>query len=359
MIIHPKDILNVIMSYAASPETLLIRKILTPGFCTEWSRTNSLFLSTIILIVFAILSAGSYGAGGNLQGMFAALTAYRFLVGIGIGGEYPAGSVACSEASSELKSGSRNRWFIIFTNVMIDGGFVFGAFVPFILVKIFTENHLRAIWRISLALGALPPIILLLLRHKLHEPEKFKKESMKYVKIPYGLVFKFYGWRLFVVSLIWFIYDFSAYSFGIYSSTILANVLPENAPMSTTFGWNTLINVFYLPGAIAGSFFADAVGPRVALTVGVVAQGIVGFIMAGLYSILKQPQYVPAFTVIFGVFMSLGEFGPGDNIGLIASKSCATGVRGQYYSVAAAIGKLGAFVGTYVFPYSKFRPPPT
>ena len=49
--------------------------------------------------------------------------------------------------------------------------------------------------------------------------------------------------------------------------------------------------------------------------------------------------------------MSLGEFGPGDNIGLIASKTCATGVRGQYYSVAAAIGKLGAFVGTYVFPY--------
>lgn len=49
--------------------------------------------------------------------------------------------------------------------------------------------------------------------------------------------------------------------------------------------------------------------------------------------------------------MSLGEFGPGDNIGLLASKTCATGVRGQYYAVAAAVGKLGAFVGTYVFPY--------
>ena len=194
----------------------------------KWSRNNSLFLSTIILIVFAILSAGSYGAGGNLQGMFMALTAYRFLVGIGIGGEYPAGSVACSEASSELKSGSRNRWFIIFTNVMIDGGFVFGAFVPYVLVKILTEDHLRAVWRTSLALGALPPIILLLLRHKLHEPEKFQKyvsfftflalltaylhrESMKNVKIPYGLVLKYYGPRLFIVSLIWFIYDVRAF----------------------------------------------------------------------------------------------------------------------------------------------------
>jgi MFS family permease len=100
----------------------------------KWSRSNSLLLSTVILIVFAALSAGSYGAAGNIQGMFAALTAYRFLVGIGIGGEYPAGSVACSEASGELKSGTRNRWFIIFTNVMIDWGFVIGAFVPYLLV---------------------------------------------------------------------------------------------------------------------------------------------------------------------------------------------------------------------------------
>lgn len=42
------------------------------------------------------------------------------------------------------------------------------------------------------------------------------------------------------------------------------------------------------------------------------------------------------------------RFGPGDNIGLIASKSCATAVRGQYYGIAAAIGKIGAFVGDQV-----------
>lgn len=44
-------------------------------------------ISTVILIVFAALGSGSYGAGGSVQGMLAALTAYRFLLGIGIGGE--------------------------------------------------------------------------------------------------------------------------------------------------------------------------------------------------------------------------------------------------------------------------------
>ena len=40
--------------------------------------------STIILFIFAALSAGSYG-GGSVNGMLQALTAYRFLLGIGIG----------------------------------------------------------------------------------------------------------------------------------------------------------------------------------------------------------------------------------------------------------------------------------
>lgn len=47
----------------------------------------------------------------------------------------------------------------------------------------------------------------------------------------------------------------------------------------------------------------------------------------------------------------LGEMGPGDNIGLIASKSSATGIRGEYYAIAAALGKVGAFIGNYIFPY--------
>lgn len=52
--------------------------------------------------------------------------------------------------------------------------------------------------------------------------------------------------------------------------------------------------------------------------------------------------------------------GPGDNIGLCAAKSSATAIRGQYYSYAAAIGKVGAFVGTYVIPVvQKNAPNPT
>ncbi len=100
-----------------------------------------------------------------------------------------------------------------------------------------------------------------------------------------------------------------------------------------------------------GSLYSDKVGPRYALASGVFAQAVVGFIMAGLYPTLAKPENVAGFAVVYGIFLSLGEVGPGDNIGLVASKTCATGVRGQYYAIAAAIGKVGAFVGTYIFPY--------
>ncbi|KAF4120792.1 Sugar (and other) transporter [Geosmithia morbida] len=317
------------------------------GFLADhWSRTNSLLVSTVILIVFTALATGSY-YHGDAVGMFNILTAWRFFVGIGIGGEYPAGSVGCAESTGELKEGTRNRWFILFTNTMIDWGFVIGAFVPYVVAAACHNGHYTTIWRTSLGIGVIFPLVLFILRLRIKEPEEFAKQSMR-KKTPYILVFRYYGFRLLCVSIVWFLYDFSTYAFGIYSSTILSGIYGGSAPLTTVFGWNTVINLFYIPGTMIGAFVSDWIGPRYALAFGVSAQAIVGFIMAGVYS--KISQNIAAFAVVYGIFMSLGELGPGNNIGLMAAKTCATGVRGRYYGIAAAIGKIGAFVGTYVFP---------
>lgn len=63
----------------------------------HWSRKWTLLISSIILIVFAALAAGSYGLNDSQFGLFAALTAYRFFMGVGIGGEYSAGSPGAAE----------------------------------------------------------------------------------------------------------------------------------------------------------------------------------------------------------------------------------------------------------------------
>ena len=244
--------------------------ILIFGECSDrFSRRNSLLASSVILIVTAILCTGSYGANGSIQGLFAALTAYRFLLGIGIGGEYPAGSVAAAEATQELKEGHRHRWFVIFTNVQIDFGFVIGAFVPLVCLWITTENNLNLAWRLALGFGVLPPLSLLYLRIKLQDSKEFQQNSMKNVKLPWKLIVKRYGPRWLVIASLWFIYNvgsahskapflstdpwqFSSYAFAIYSSTILVNIIGDSAPLWKSFGWNTVINLFYMPGAILG-----------------------------------------------------------------------------------------------------------
>jgi MFS family permease len=318
------------------------------GYVADYhSRTIGMIISTVILIVFTILSAGAWGAGGSVEGMFAALTAYRMFLGIGIGGEYPAGSVACAEASNILGRGRRNRWFVLFTNFMIDTGFVVSAFVPMVMLWICSDEHLTPVWRVSLGLGAIPPCILFYLRLKFNENEQFKKYNMKNTRFPYWLILKYYAPRLLVVSAIWFIYDFSAYAFGIYSSAIINVVVPDG-DLYKTFGWNVVLNLFYIPGSFAGAFAADYLGPRITLVLGVGLQGVIGFIMASQYEALTH--HIGGFVVVYGIFMTLGEFGPGDQMGLIASKTSATPIRGQYYGIAAALGKVGAFVGTYVFP---------
>lgn len=117
-------------------------------------------------------------------------------------------------------------WFIIFTNTMIDWvstlhysirtwlkpekGFVFGAFVPYVVTAACKNQRYETIWRTSLGIGVIFPMALLVLRVFLKEPEEFQKHSMKYAKIPYRLVLRFYGFRLMVVSLVWFIYDVSS-----------------------------------------------------------------------------------------------------------------------------------------------------
>ncbi|KAG5437445.1 hypothetical protein PCK2_001004 [Pneumocystis canis] len=189
----------------------------------------------------------------------------------------------------------------------------------------------------------------------MREPESYRAYAMKSVRIPYRIVFKKYGWRLGAISLVWFMYNFTSYSFGIYFATILHSI-DKNMSLANVFGWTTLIYLFYLPGSAIGAIFTDYVEPKNVLAIGVFIQGIIGFVLAGQYTVLKKN--VPLFVILYGIFMTFGEFGPGNNIGNISAKAPPTPIRGQFYGIAAAcgclifcLGKVGAFVGSYTFAY--------
>ncbi|GAA6030862.1 hypothetical protein JCM8097_008912 [Rhodosporidiobolus ruineniae] len=315
-----------------------------------YGRKFGMLAASCIMIVFTALSAGAYGAGGSISGMFAALIAYRFLTGIGIGAEYPSGSVACSESTENAGVNKRmqHMLFVAATNSMIDLGFVVASFVPLVLVWICTEDHLRAVWRLTFGLGCVPALLVLLWRLRMpSEPDRYREACIK-KNVPYKLIFKRY-WKSFVgVSLCWFVYDFITYPFSLFSSQIVDTITGGSDKLTTVFAWNVCINAFYIPGAWGGALLVDWLGPRRQLIIFLCLQGTIGFIMSGCYEQLTR--HVAAFAVVYGIFLSFGEAGPGDMLGLLASKTWPTAARGQMYGLAAAIGKIGAYVGVWSFP---------
>ncbi|CAK9441484.1 uncharacterized protein LODBEIA_P53520 [Lodderomyces beijingensis] len=323
---------------------------LTFGYISDRiARKGGMMAANVMLIVFTLLCAvGSWGK--TVNGFFACLTVWRFFLGVAIGAEYPTASVIASEFANLLPSGHRNRYFAWFTNMMIDFGFVVSAFVPFVLIWIFGERHLRALWRVTIGLGVIPPLALLFIRMKMKDSKSFQKLHMKNVRYrdyPWWLIFKFYWFRLTVVSLIWFIYDFSVYSFGNFNTIIIDEIIPD-APIWKQWGWSVVFNLFYLPGSFLGAIVSDYIGPRLTLSIGLTCQAVIGIAMSACLASLRK--HIAGFVVVFGIFSTLGEFSAGNTCGLLASKTSATAIRGQYYSVASAVGKIGAFVGSWVFP---------
>ena len=107
---HAKNVVSAIV-FAGT----VVGQLFFGVLADRWSRTNSLLISTVILFVFTALAAGSYFHGSAI-GMFNILAAWRFFVGIGIGGEYPAGSVGCAESTGEVRSGWRHFVFILYVS---------------------------------------------------------------------------------------------------------------------------------------------------------------------------------------------------------------------------------------------------
>jgi MFS family permease len=185
------------------------------------------------------------------------------------------------------------------THFIIDVGFPVAWFVPLVILWIFGMDHLRAVWRGALLLGAIPPLLLTFFRLFMDEPEAYQKNAMKHVKIPYGLILKRYWPKLLAVSFCWFLYDWITYPFGMYAGDITSAATGPNPTLYQTLGWGCLVNFFYVPGAFVGAWMSDWLGPKYCMVFGSVMQAAFGFGLSGGYEYFKQR--VVGFAIVYGI----------------------------------------------------------
>ncbi|KAJ5450816.1 uncharacterized protein N7458_007265 [Penicillium daleae] len=310
---------------------MIIGMLLFGYISDKLGRKTGAVPTTAILVLGIALSAGASGLTDD--GMFWMLIVARGIAGVGAGGEYPVAGAGAAEATDEAPSVRKRR------------GFIFAMIGDLCLPRI-RLRHYEAVWRVSLAMGAIAPLSIFWFRYRMVVSSAYRKSSMKKQPIPYWLAIKKYWRSLLGVCGSWFIYNYISYPFGLFSSTIVGRVNPSSS-LALTMAWGTLINCFYIPGAFIGGLLSDRIGRRRTMALGFFLQAILGFILGGALGPIQTK--LPLFIILYGIFLTLGEVGPGATIVLTASESFPTALRGHGVGFAAAWSKAGAAIGTQVF----------
>ncbi|PQE05991.1 Major facilitator superfamily domain general substrate transporter protein [Rutstroemia sp. NJR-2017a BBW] len=297
---------------------------------------------------FALLENTYRAILTEVLSMFWMMTVARGIIGFGVGGEYPASSTSASEAANQHNPKSRGPVFILVTNLPLSFGGPLAVSIFLIVLAACDYKHYSTVWRVCFGIGCLLPLSVFYFRLKMLNSTLYRRGAIKR-NVPYKLVLRYYWKSLIGTCGAWFLYDFVTFPNGIFSSTIIASVVPSNPStvVQKTGEWNLLLGTIALPGVIIGALLCDRIGRKNTMMLGFSGYLVFGLIIGLSYD--KITKIVPLFVVFYGLMQSSGNLGPGDMLGLLSSESYATSVRGTCYGISAAMGKVGAAVGTQAF----------
>jgi MFS family permease len=367
-ILYPESLTNSIYTRLSNAFLIgmIVGMLMFGVVADQLGRKTGAVATTALLVLGIVLSTAAKGE--TETGMFWMLIIARGIAGVGAGGEYPVSGAGATEASDENKTMRKHRGFMfaMIADLSASLGYVFGGLVPLLLLLCVGQKkeHYDIVWRLSFALGLIPPVSIFWFRYKMAVSTAYRKASMRRQKVPYVLAIKRYRRPLLGASSTWFLYnwiaivshtviacrrdntDESPKPFGIFSGTI-TNRVNAGDSLITNLGWGVVINCFYIPGPFIGGYLSDKIGRRKTMALGFAMQAVLGFVLGGAYH--RIVPIFPLFVVMYGVFLTLGEVGPGSTVVLASSESFPTAIRGQMMGLCSAISKAGAAIGTQVF----------
>lgn len=308
--------------------------------------------------------------GSALAPSFAWLVACRFVLGLGIGGDYPVSGVIISEYANRANRGLLVS--LVFS--MQAAGLVIGPMVALTLLASGLGHALA--WRLMLGLGALPALSVLYLRRTLPESPRFlahvrgdaARAAASIERYSGGVVRAattsatgaqarrdvgaFFTSRRTLLLLLgtagsWFLLDYAYYGNTISTPLILAAVAP-GAGLIRSAAWSLIIfAVAALPGYAAAVVLIDRVGHRRLQWVGFTAMGL-ALLTIGL--VPGVTRAIVPFLIAYGLSYFFTECGPNVTTFVIPTEVFAAGERATGHGVAAGVGKLGAFIGVFLVP---------
>ncbi|MGH3170434.1 MAG: MFS transporter [Trebonia sp.] len=312
----------------------------------------------VIAVAMVIASLGS-----ALAPSLGVLIAFRFLLGFGVGGNYPVSAVLMTENANRKDRGKLVG--LVFSTQAL--GLIVGPLIALALLGGGVSSGLT--WRLLLGLGAVPAALVVWLRRKLPESPRYTAQkqaaqkqpgnTMPNNEVPNAAALKqviglkaFLTNRRFLVLLAgtsgcWFLLDYAYYGNTISTPQIVALISP-NASATTTIAIQLAIFVVAaVPGYALGIARMDRIGHRKLQLLGFTMMGAC-FAVIGL--VPGMTTAVIPFMIAYGISYFFSEFGPNLTTFVLPGELFPGPVRATAHGIAAGTGKLGACIGVFLFP---------
>jgi PHS family inorganic phosphate transporter-like MFS transporter len=317
-------------------------------------------------MVAAIMVVGALGSA--LSPSYWVLIAFRFLLGFGVGGDYPVSAVLMSEYANRKDRGKLVG--MVFSTQAL--GLIVGPLIALALLGAGSSNDVA--WRAMLALGAVPAAAVVYLRSRMPESPRYqvqvrgrRNETLSEISAFSGGAVNggstarlrhtmelraFLTNRRYLVMLAgtagtWFLLDYAYYGNTISTPQIIKLISPGSSTMTAIAIQLTIFVVAAVPGYLCGILWLDRIGHRRLQLTGFAVMALC-FAIIGLVPGLTTA--VVPFLLVYGVSYFFTEFGPNMTTFVMPSEIYPVTMRATGHGISAGIGKFGAFIGVFLFP---------
>jgi PHS family inorganic phosphate transporter-like MFS transporter len=316
-------------------------------------------------LVAVIMIAGALGSA--FAQSYWMLIAFRFVLGFGVGGDYPVSAVMVSEYANRKDRG-KLVGMVFGTQAL---GLIIGPLIALALLGSGAGDDL--VWRMLLGLGALPAVAVIYLRCKMPESPRYQAlrqeraaraasagpaTTMAQVGLASDAPAHDLGLRAFLanrrwlVMLIgtagcWFLLDYAYYGNTISTPQILTLISPTATTMTKIAMQLAIFVVAAVPGYILAIARLDRIGHRKLQLIGFAMMGLCFLVIAAVPGMTTT---VAPFLLVYGVSYFFTEFGPNMTTFVLPSELYPVSMRTTGHGISAGVGKLGAFIGVFLFP---------
>ena len=320
---------------------------------------------TVYGIEAVILTVGALASALSVN--FWMLFALRFLVGLGVGGDYPMSGVIMSEYANR-----RRRGFLVNAVFAMQGfGLLIGPLVAVALLKSGVPPTVA--WRLMLALGAVPAAAVIYLRRRITETPHFllgvkgdvtatartvgqltgttvaAAEAVAPLRSAASILFtdRRYLLTLIGTAISWMLVDMGFYGNSVSSGLVMKALQPHGTLVGNTLTSFWIFLIAAAPGYWVSALLVDRLGRRFIQLLGF---SVMALAYATLWLVPGITAASTAFFLVYAVSYFFIEFGPNSTTFVFPAEVFPVTVRGIGFGISASAGKAGAAIAAFLFP---------